>query len=702
MSTTNQQPSDEHLSPTAANRNNRFAGSGAVTPRSASQPPKTSNGDGDGSLNDALSMASPAMQIYGVAASNSNSRETASQEVHPSAERGSYNPSSFASAMRESRSFSSTFEDDESEADLDETQQQFMNSSFTIPRGRNYQVDVTRSRSQSLATMSRPAPIGSPLATHSNNDWSQHSSAMSIPSRYNANNEPGSRYGSLGTMGRSPINIHGPTSPQTLHVQNGFSSRHGQVGEISNISPFVRDVAQIMVDNGAAYREVWGAGGVPGEGGPGSGTTSRRHSVSIVQPRRGVVGFDAPDLRDEGFSLRTGGFGGGLTIDDDDLAADLEALNFGSGLPSNKASTLPTSQPSSLPIYAPVSRSAMEATIAEQFAQDMHDQRLSVSPAASRSRNIPSEGGSSPGKGQDVSGMTNQRMRPSDLKMDFSHVHLQQQAINQQQQRFGNQYGADSQMSPSMYVRSATGPNQSFMQNPVMSPISPTGMRSQNELMQQQQPQTPTSATHPGQLNDLGKGVPLHAVPPTWRLFIVEFKAGRTDLFHYLPGGLAPPIRVGDLVIVEADRGHDLGKVVNDTITLAEVEAFQRQQQAQAQAQAAYGDHGPVSPDGPGPGHSKKEILSKQILSKATENDARRFSEKEKDEAKALQFCQKKVRDKGLPMEVIDAEYQWDRRKLTFYFVAEKRIDFRELVRELFRTYKTRIWMASLQGLPSE
>lgn len=74
------------------------------------------------------------------------------------------------------------------------------------------------------------------------------------------------------------------------------------------------------------------------------------------------------------------------------------------------------------------------------------------------------------------------------------------------------------------------------------------------------------------------------------------------------------------------------------------------------------------------------------------------------DEVKALQLCQSKVRQKKLPMEVIDAEYQWyaasfafiqsfahkctrcrDRRKLTFYFVAEKRIDFRELVRELFR-----------------
>ncbi len=71
------------------------------------------------------------------------------------------------------------------------------------------------------------------------------------------------------------------------------------------------------------------------------------------------------------------------------------------------------------------------------------------------------------------------------------------------------------------------------------------------------------------------------------------------------------------------------------------------------------------------------------------------------DEMKALQLCQSKVKAKMLPMEVIDAEYQWfvhyllflrevltinrDRRKLTFYFVAEKRIDFRELVRELFR-----------------
>ncbi len=67
------------------------------------------------------------------------------------------------------------------------------------------------------------------------------------------------------------------------------------------------------------------------------------------------------------------------------------------------------------------------------------------------------------------------------------------------------------------------------------------------------------------------------------------------------------------------------------------------------------------------------------------DSDHRLLMSKMQDEAKALQLCQSKVRAKKLPMEVVDAEYQWDRRKLTFYFIAEKRIDFRELVRELFR-----------------
>lgn len=47
-------------------------------------------------------------------------------------------------------------------------------------------------------------------------------------------------------------------------------------------------------------------------------------------------------------------------------------------------------------------------------------------------------------------------------------------------------------------------------------------------------------------------------------------------------------------------------------------------------------------------------------------------------------------------MEVIDAEYQHDKKRLTFYFVAESRVDFRDLVKDLFKIFKTRIWMCSM------
>ena len=111
---------------------------------------------------------------------------------------------------------------------------------------------------------------------------------------------------------------------------------------------------------------------------------------------------------------------------------------------------------------------------------------------------------------------------------------------------------------------------------------------------------------------ELGKGVPLHAVPTSWPLFIVEFKAKRTDLFYCTD--LALDIRVGDLVIVEADRGKDLGKVVNATITLAEVEAIQAHQSAM---------DGPMSPGGTSLGApvGKKEINPKMIYGKATAQD---------------------------------------------------------------------------------
>jgi len=178
---------------------------------------------------------------------------------------------------------------------------------------------------------------------------------------------------------------------------------------------------------------------------------------------------------------------------------------------------------------------------------------------------------------------------------------------------------------------------------------------------------------------DVGKGVPISQIPSSTPLYIVEFKAGRSDLF-YAADTLAGVVKKGDLVIVEADRGKDLGKVVNDSITPVQVQQLQ-QQQAELLPDIHRGN---------------KELHPKRIYRLAQPGEVAMLVTKSQDELKALQVCQTKVRQKKLPMEVVDAEYQWDRRKLTFYFVADRRIDFRELVRELFKIYKTRIWMCAV------
>jgi len=79
-----------------------------------------------------------------------------------------------------------------------------------------------------------------------------------------------------------------------------------------------------------------------------------------------------------------------------------------------------------------------------------------------------------------------------------------------------------------------------------------------------------------GDLNELGKGTPLHAIPQGSLLYIVAFKAGRTDIFYPLTPGAT--YQDGNLVVVEADRGKDLGRITGDSISLVEVRAFQQHQ----------------------------------------------------------------------------------------------------------------------------
>ncbi|KAG8220205.1 PSP1 C-terminal conserved region-domain-containing protein [Butyriboletus roseoflavus] len=710
-----------------SDRKNRFlvpsrqdsTSSGSLRERAASQPPYT---DSQAFLNSPTHQHTIPSSLGGSANSpwasrmhSFNTTTTARAGALPSSvptRSSSFsNPqTNFASAMRESR-FASTVEDDESEALSDTYDEHYTTPSVSAARGRSY--DLTRSRSQSLAAPSRPGPIGSPFQNQA--FWTDVSSLQTNPlnipsSRYGDIKPPGSsRYGSLGTMGRSPL-----SNKFDSHIggTNGYSNR--QTIDPSNMSPFVRDVGQILLDDGSALRELWAGMNPPkDESAAGSGTTSRRHSVSVVQPRRpAVVGGFGNDPQDESsrstvFHNPSFGGRGGLMLSDDDLAADLGSLSVKDS-PGPSSSTRPPSQPSSLPIYAPMSRSPPSSD--------------RVSPYKAMNLNIPS--------GTSFASSRQQFGSPSDSGLSAGgsppRSQFEQQLIDAKAQYLGSGNGAASQQR-SLTARFIPGQGIQYLPHgnggatfnrsgaaTMSSPLSPTSSRSiqpQQGPFYPQQIQRRTSDAPQPSINDLGKGVPLSSVPASWPLYIVEFKAGRTDLFYLTD--LSLEIRVGDLVIVEADRGKDLGKVVNDTITLEEVEAFQREQKERV----GYGDSGPLSPGGQQSSSvgSKKEINPKMIYGKAQPQDTQHLVTKIQDEMKALQLCQNKVRQKKLPMEVIDAEYQWDRRKLTFYFIAEKRIDFRELVRELFRCafilvcerslaqharslYKTRIWMASLQG----
>ncbi|KAK4052442.1 hypothetical protein OIV83_002244 [Microbotryomycetes sp. JL201] len=210
-------------------------------------------------------------------------------------------------------------------------------------------------------------------------------------------------------------------------------------------------------------------------------------------------------------------------------------------------------------------------------------------------------------------------------------------------------------------------------------------------------PRPPSSASSAGpggmsnEFVNLGRGVPLHSVPANAPLYIVEFKAGRKDLFYVDDPTLQ--LKQGDLVIVEADRGRDVGKFFKPC-SLDEVQAFQQRLVEMALGQLATAGQGgqgaPPPPNAAALARMTKEFQPKKLYGKASPADTQMLLSKAQDEVKALALIRSKVAQKNLPMEVCDAEWQWDRRKLTFYYTADQRVDFRELVRELFRVYKTR------------
>jgi cell fate regulator YaaT (PSP1 superfamily) len=147
------------------------------------------------------------------------------------------------------------------------------------------------------------------------------------------------------------------------------------------------------------------------------------------------------------------------------------------------------------------------------------------------------------------------------------------------------------------------------------------------------------------------------------QLVEIAFKGNRKEFFLW-EGEEAPPVRTA--VIVDADRGEDFGHV-HATGELAK----------KRNAKVAHGLGGGT------PSQKARRI--------ATEADVRQYQTARGDDDDARKRAIERVRANSLVMKVTDAEWQWDRKKLTLYFTAEKRVDFRTLVRELASMFRTRI-----------
>lgn len=165
-------------------------------------------------------------------------------------------------------------------------------------------------------------------------------------------------------------------------------------------------------------------------------------------------------------------------------------------------------------------------------------------------------------------------------------------------------------------------------------------------------------------------------------IYCVKFK--RTQRNFVLGPRISRDLKIGTYVKVEADRGEDLGIVVGR----AAADKYNFPPPGRANLSTA------MAPPGGLPGAGAADL--KRISRLATHDEVSLLGMKREEEDELLKICRAKVRQRGLPMSVVDAEYQFDRHKLTFFFEAEGRVDFRELVRDLFSMYKTRIWMQQL------
>jgi cell fate regulator YaaT (PSP1 superfamily) len=137
----------------------------------------------------------------------------------------------------------------------------------------------------------------------------------------------------------------------------------------------------------------------------------------------------------------------------------------------------------------------------------------------------------------------------------------------------------------------------------------------------------------------------------------VQFKRERKEFFRNTNN---LELKIGDYVIVEVDRGEDMGRLIQKGLLVDRKNSARKQELPSIRRLA-----------------SKEEV---EYLEK--------LSIKEEE---ALKVCHQKVLERQLQMKLVDAEWQFDGNKIIFYFTAEKRVDFRQLVKDLAAIFKTRI-----------
>jgi cell fate regulator YaaT (PSP1 superfamily) len=114
----------------------------------------------------------------------------------------------------------------------------------------------------------------------------------------------------------------------------------------------------------------------------------------------------------------------------------------------------------------------------------------------------------------------------------------------------------------------------------------------------------------------------------------------------------------GDHVVLEVDRGSEFGRIVSDI------------------------DH---------ECKAKADKVKGRVLRKATEGDMKQIENNRMKAKEALGICLRKINERKLEMRIVKAEYTFDSSKIIFSFIAEGRVDFRNLVKDLARVFRVRI-----------